>query len=254
MFFYSRQYQKNINDVYFIMSNSILAGIDLNNIAWNADDTSDILTSIGIIQVYKIKSAIRTKLIGYCNMAMRNIWKLKHNDNSFFTTEVLCPLTLTVPELDNNVSCKSIYSDLQKIIISFMENKLVDVEVLQVYDASISDNDFMMLLGSQCDYHGECMVCQTINVTDAIICRPCGHSVCIDKCISKLCNCQMTAEMFPYVSSKLKCPTCEESITKLFRANDIVIPDSWIKEINDIASFYCADKFSIHDGKYVYIM
>jgi hypothetical protein len=231
------------------INNGLFDGIDQNEIKWERDDTlpesqfsATVFTSIGLIKVYRLLSAVQLKLIDYCNNAIRNVWKLKHDSTLVFTNDILCPLTLTIPQMEKN-TIQTICNELTQIIICYMENKIMDYEFLHLHDETISDNVFMILNGTLRDYHSDCVICGTNNITDALIFRPCGHSMCRSDCSQKLV----------YGTNGLKCPTCDEIVTKIFRANDLFIGNCWKQELNDIASHFCSSKMSTIDGMHVYV-
>lgn len=213
--------------------------IDQNNVPWNKDGSAEVQTSFGITKVYKLQSAVNLKLPEYCNLIMCDVWKLRHNDTSFLGSDIFCPITLVVPPIIAT-GVPIVYEELQRISIDFMENKLEDISHLQLDDNSITNAQYMMLLGNKRDYRSNCAVCKTDNIQEPIILRPCGHSICAIPCMQILSK-----------NKNFKCPICDELVLKTFSTHDVIIPENWKDELECIAKHFCSCKMAISGGKYI---
>lgn len=213
--------------------------INLDNVRWNTDGSAEVQTSYGTIKIYKIQTAVNYKLQEYCGLIIRNIWKLQHGDTSFLGSNIFCPISFVVPPIITS-SIPIVYKELQQIVTDFMENKLEDVSHFQLEDNSITNTQFIMLLGTKRDYSCNCSVCHTNNIHEPIILRPCGHSICATPCMQILSK-----------NKTFKCPTCDELVLKTFSQHDVAIPDTWKVELESIAKHFSSSKMSISGGKYI---
>ena len=214
--------------------------INPNNVSWDTDGTAEVPTSYGITKVYKIQSAVNLKLSEYCNLLVHDIWKLRHNDISFLGSGIYCPITLTVPPIIAT-SVPIIYNELQQISIDFMENKLEDISRLHMDDNSITNIEYFMLLGTVRDFRSNCVICQSNNIHEPIVFRPCGHSICTSPCLEILSK-----------SNDFKCPICDTMVTKTFGTHDIIIPNNWNNELEYITKHFCSSKLALTGGKYIF--
>lgn len=216
-----------------------ISEINQNNIKWNKDGSAEVQTSSGITKIYKLQTAVGLKIQKYCDLIACDIWKFRHKDTSFLENDIYCPITFVVPQIITT-GIPLVYKELRQIGIDFMENKLEDNSLLQMYDNSITNLQYMMLLGSARDYRSNCAICKTNNILEPIILRPCGHSICSTPCMQTLSK-----------NEKINCPICEELVLKTFKTHDIIIPDSWKNEIECITKHFCLSKLTISEGKYV---
>lgn len=217
-----------------------IENFDTSNISWNVDGTAQLVNSYDQITVYNLQSAIRCELLYDCKMALCNIWKYRHDNRSFFTNDNSCSLNFIVPSM-NTDSRTIIRNKLQQISIDYVENKLDECIQFCVDRDTLSNEYYMLILGITRDYRSGCPICLTNNITNPIIFRNCGHSIC--------------TQCFEHLTSPKNnfCPECKQIIVKTFNVDDISLPSSWITELNYIASQFCNDNISTFNGNYFHL-
>jgi hypothetical protein len=213
-------------------------------IIWRTEDDGSIetITNSGhktICKIISLKEGILWTISDYMLNWVRNPNMVKNN--LLFTNikhSFLSPLKMVYPRISTS-KCDFIVNSIQKNMIEKLNEYITS---LSLTDNSLSNFEFLLLLGKQRIWNNGCVICLddvaghkcNCGYNNVVICRPCGHSFCPQPCFEQILKSfgyktipinndgSYTVRNYDLPYDKLVCPTCRTNISSVFCSQHII--------------------------------